>query len=204
MTHDFDDLVEDLDQDERDRLRRVHDLLLAADPPPELTPKLERPAEPPTADIAFFPKRRHAAAAVAAAAIFVAAFGGGDLIGHAGGGDEFEATEVVTLNPTARAPENARASIQIGRKDEAGNWEMLVTVGGLEKIQRRAYYRLWLQRGNRVSLPCGDFVVAGTDDRAEVRFTVSYDVKPGDKWIVAYQAPRKHDEPGPILLTASV
>jgi hypothetical protein len=204
MTHDFDELVEDLEPEERDRLQRVHELLLAADPLPELTPKLEKPSEPPTADIAYFPKRRHAAAAVAAAAIAAAAFGGGYLVGHAGGGEEFSATEVVTLNPTSRAPENARASIQIGRKDEAGNWEMLVTVGGLKKIERRAYYRLWLQRGNRFSLPCGDFVVAGTDDRAEVRFTVSYKVQPGDKWIVAYQAPTKHEEPGPVLLSATV
>ena len=204
MTHDFEELVDDLDPDERDRLRRVHDLLLTAGAPPELTPKLEQPTEPPKADIAYFPKRRHAAAAVAAAAIAAIAFGGGYLVGHSGGGGDFAAREVVTLRPTVRAPENARASIQIGRRDEAGNWEMLVTVGGLKKLERRAYYRLWLQRGDRVSLPCGDFVVAGTDDRATVHFTVSYKVQPGDKWIVAYQAPRQHEDPGPILLTATV
>ena len=78
---------------------------------------------------------------------------------------------------------------------------MLVTVGGLPKLERHAYYRLWLKRGNRANLPCGDFVVAGTEDRATVHFTVSYQVQPGDRWIVAYQAPNKHDEPGPILLS---
>ncbi len=40
-TPDFDELVEGLDDErERARLHRVHDLLLAAGPPPELSPAL--------------------------------------------------------------------------------------------------------------------------------------------------------------------
>ncbi len=39
---DFDDLVgTDVEQAERERLRRVHDLLLEAGPPPELSPEIE-------------------------------------------------------------------------------------------------------------------------------------------------------------------
>ena len=201
MTPHFDDLVDDLDgEEERERLRRVHDLLLAAGPPPELTPKLAEP-KPPTADILQFPKRRHAAAAIAAAAIAVVAFGGGYLIGNTGGGDEFAARGTVTLSATSAAPQNARASIKLGERDEAGNWQMIVTVGGLPKLESHAYYRLWLQHGKRVTLPCGDFVVDGTDDRATVRFTVSYEVEPGDRWIVAYQAPGKHEMPGRVVLS---
>lgn len=202
MTRDFDELVDHVEGEERERLRRVHDMLLAAGPPPELTPKLERPTEPPAADIAYFPKRRHAAAAVAAAAIAAAAFGGGYLVGHSGGGDGFASRQAVSLRPTASAPQNARASIKLGPRDDAGNMQMLVTVGGLPKLkEERAYYRLWLKKGERATLPCGDFVVDGSDDRTTVRFTVSYNVKPGDKWIVAEQPPGMHDDPGPVLLS---
>ena len=41
---DFDDVVggDDLSPDEEARLRRVHDLLMEAGPPPDLPPELER------------------------------------------------------------------------------------------------------------------------------------------------------------------
>ena len=79
---------------------------------------------------------------------------------------------------------------------------MLVTAGGLEKLEPRAYYRLWLKRGEQgTTLTCGDFVVEGPDKRTTVRFTVSYELKPGDRWIIALQPPGKHDEPGRVLLT---
>jgi hypothetical protein len=202
MTHDFDDLVEDVEGEERERLLRVHELLLTAGAPPELTPKLAEPTAPPTADIAYFPKRRQAAAAVAAAAIAAAAFGAGYLVAHPSGGDGFRAQEAVSLRATGDAPPNARASIKLGERDEAGNLQMLVTVGGLPKItQERAYYRLWLKRGESATLPCGDFVVEGPDDRTTVRYTVSYKLEPGDTWIVAYQAPGEHEAPGPIFLS---
>ena len=38
---DFDELVPDAEEGERERLRRVHDMLVAAGPPPELTPQME-------------------------------------------------------------------------------------------------------------------------------------------------------------------
>jgi hypothetical protein len=201
MRPDFDELVGDVAEDERERLHRVHELLLTAGPAPELTPKLERPGEPPTADIAFFPKRRHAATAVAATAIAAAAFGGGYLVGHSGSGERFPARETLVLHGTRTAPEGARASIKLASRDEAGNLQMLVKVGGLPKLERRAYYRLWLQRTGKRALPCGDFQVEGPDKRTTVRFTVGYRVNPGDRWIVAKQPPGKHDEPGPVLLT---
>jgi hypothetical protein len=199
---DFDELVGDVAEEERERLHRVHELLLAAGPAPELTPKLERPGEPPTADIAQFPKRRHAAAAVIAAAIAAAAFGGGYLVGHAGrGGESFASRETVVLRGTPAAPEGARASIRLGERDDAGNLQMLVNVGGLRKLEPRAYYRLSLQRADGATLHCGDFVVEGEDKRTSVRFTVSYNLREGDRWIVTLQPPGKHEEPGQVLLT---
>ena len=39
----FDDLVGDVPADERERLLRVHEMLVQAGPPPEIPPELERP-----------------------------------------------------------------------------------------------------------------------------------------------------------------
>jgi hypothetical protein len=200
MTREFDDLVDDVSGAERERLRRAHDMLVAAGPSPELPPRLADPSKPPEADIAFFPKRRWAAAAVAAAALAAAAFGGGYLVGHSGEGDGFAVREVVRLNATPAAPEGSRASLRLGNRDEAGNWEMLVSVSGLRKLPERGYYRLWIARGGEPRLRCGDFAVRGGDERETVHFTVAYRLKPGDRWVVTEQLPGHHD-PGRIMLT---
>ena len=58
-TPDFDELVgSEVDVSERDRLRRVHDLLLAAGPPPDLAPM----SAPATETAPAAPQRREAAA----------------------------------------------------------------------------------------------------------------------------------------------
>ena len=54
---DLDELLGDASPDERDRLRRVHELLVEAGPPPELSPELEVTPEPPSAQIHLFPRR---------------------------------------------------------------------------------------------------------------------------------------------------
>ena len=70
---DFRDIVdtEGLTPDEEARLRRVHDLLVQAGPPPDLPPALERtPEAAAEAEIVQFPllpRRRWAAAALVAA-----------------------------------------------------------------------------------------------------------------------------------------
>ena len=62
---DFDDLVGgDLPADERERLRRVHDLLVEAGPPPELPEGLQPIPEEERGNVyPLFPKRRWAAVA---------------------------------------------------------------------------------------------------------------------------------------------
>ena len=71
---DFRDIVdtEGLGPDEEARLRRVHDLLVQAGPPPDLPPALERTPEAAEAEIVQFPllpRRRWMAAALVAAAV---------------------------------------------------------------------------------------------------------------------------------------
>ena len=71
---DFRELVgEDVQEDERERLRTVHDMLLAAGPPPELSPDLEEaPAIGGT--VSLLPRRRRGALLLIAAALAAAAF----------------------------------------------------------------------------------------------------------------------------------
>ena len=73
---------------EEARLRRVHDLLVQAGPPPDLPPALERTPEAAEAEIVQFPllpKRRWVAAALVAATVAALAFGGGYLFGDSKG-----------------------------------------------------------------------------------------------------------------------
>ena len=77
---DFDDLVgQDVPAAERDRLRRAHELLLEAGPPPELSPELESVPWPDDALAPVFGrrserKRRPMVLAAAIATVAVATF----------------------------------------------------------------------------------------------------------------------------------
>ncbi len=199
MSSEFDELVgDDVPAEERERLRRAHDLLVAAGPPPELPPELEQPVKPPPAVIIpYFPKRRYAAAAVLAAALAALAFGGGYVFGHSTTGG-FSAVHKVRMQGTPAAP-NALASIQIGHRDEDGNWPMLVKVSNLPKLPPRGYYTLWLTRKGKPIAPCGTFRAHG--DKTSVTFTVAYSLKRFDGWVVTRQNPGQHEEPGPAVLT---
>lgn len=198
MSSDFDELIgREVDGAERERLRRAHDLLVAAGPPPELPPGLERPVRPQRADIIpFFPKRRYAAAAVAALAVAAAAFGGGYLVGHGDQGG-FEAVRKVRLHGTGATP-TALASIQLGKRDDDGNFPMLVKVSNLPELPPRGYYSLWLTRDGKPVAPCGTF--RAHDETTSVTFTVAYSLKRFDGWVVTRQDPGKH-QPGPPVLT---
>ena len=199
MTRDFDELVgDDLAAAERARLREVHELLVAAGPPPELPPSLERPpARPVKSEIPYFPRRRWAAAALAAAAIAAVSFGVGYLVGHRPGEPEFAARAVVKMRATPTAPTGSRATLQLGRRDEAGNWPMLVSVSGLRKLPKGGYYNIYLTKKGKPVVLCGSFVVQG--DRTTARYTEPYTVERFDGWVITLQAPRHH-EPGPVVL----
>jgi hypothetical protein len=158
---DFDELVgEDLATDERARLRGVHDLLVAAGPPAELSPTLER-APSVGGSVHILPRRRRSALLLLAAALAAAAFGGGFLAGAVthGGGTK-SATHVIPMHGTAAAP-NAHASIALLTADKAGNWPMRFTVQGLPKLPRGGYYELYVTNQGRITASCGVFNVHG-------------------------------------------
>lgn len=198
---DFDELVggEDLAPEEEARLRRVHDLLVQAGPPPDLPPALDRPAaEPQEAEIVQFPllpRRRWAVAAIAAALLTLLAFGGGYLVGNNKAKPAaFSAHRVVIMHGR-----NANAVLRLGTRDTAGNWQMEIQVNGLaEQRNEDASYALWLTHDGKPTVPCGWFRVH--DKTTTVRFTVPYHVSDGDGWAVTSE-PANATGPGPIVLT---
>jgi hypothetical protein len=196
----FDDIVgtDDLTPEDELRLRRVHDLLVEAGPPPDLPPELEHPIAPKDADVVQFPllmRRRLAVSLVAAAAAAVAVFAGGYAIGHTKAKPaSFATARAVPMHGSA----GRLAVIDIGNPDSSGNWPMLVTVTGLPKqADRAAYYELWLTQNGKPIAPCGSFRVHG--DTTTVRLSVPYSLRKFDGWVVTAQ--RNENEIGPIVLT---
>jgi hypothetical protein len=202
VTPDFEELVgSDLDPEERARLQRAHDLLVAAGAPPELPPSLAEPGAVQAETTLFFNRRRNATIAVLAAALAAAAFGIGYLTGQSGKSNNFAVRHTVVMHGTSTAPSGAIASIALGNRDDAGNVQMLVRISNLKELKRGAYYTLWLTRKGRPVVPCGSFLVhAGNrESTTEVRFTVAYKLKNFDGWVVTEQKRGQH-EPGRVLL----
>jgi hypothetical protein len=199
---DFHDLVDTtgLSAEEEARLRRAHDLLVQAGPPPDLPPALEAPptqsGEAEILQFPLLPKRRWALAAVAAATLALIAFGGGYLLGHSKSKPSaFKTERVVAMH----GPGNALAVLRISKVDSVGNWPMEIEVSGLpEQASRSAYYELWLSKNGKPIAPCGVFRVHG--QKTTVRFTVPYAFRRYDGWVVTAQ-PHDEAQPGPVVLT---
>ncbi|MGE5274907.1 MAG: hypothetical protein ACM3QU_14240 [Verrucomicrobiota bacterium] len=194
---DFVDLVGDEGTpEELERLRRAHQLLIAAGPPPELSPRLaEAPATQSRTTLA--PRRRRGAAFLLAAAVAAAAFGIGFLVGGRGSGDFPSKAATKRMHPAPGSGlEIARASIVIGARDEVGNWPLLVRASGLQPLPKGQWYELYLTRGGKITAWCGAFSVKGRG-RTTVRFSVPYRLKGDVGWVVT-TSKRPRDQ---VLLT---
>jgi hypothetical protein len=196
---DFRDLVGDVPEDERARLQRVHDLLVEAGPPPELTPALRQP--PATgAKVVGLPRRRGGAALVLAAALVISAFAVGFLVGDRSGDPAVtaftpERTVVLGTSP------GAVAVVRLGEADKNGNHPMLVTVEGLERQPEGDYYSLLMLKDGKPVAVCGTFNVAG-EEATNVRLTTGYGFEGYDGLMLAeYRASDHQDHP---LLRASL
>ena len=192
MKERFDDLVGEIEEpDERDRLRRVHQLLLSVDPPPEISSALhtQAVAEP----VSLLPRRRRTALVLLAAALAAAAFGAGWLASARS--DDVQAERVIPMAGTAEA-RGATASIELLPKDESGNWPMNVLVRGLTPSKDRSdYYELWLTKDGKLADPCGRFTVH--TGLTKVVLTVPYGLRQYDGWVVT-----RHDSDVPLLATS--
>lgn len=201
---DFDDLVGyNVPAEERDRLRRTHDLLVEAGPPPELSPEMETVPWPEDALQPLFGRREHKArrpvllAAALATAIFV-----GFLLGQATTSDNssVSATKTVRLHGTALA-HDALATLKLGKEDAAGNWPMVLHVSGLPKLKNGGYYALFLTKGGEPLVSCGTINVSGA---TSVRLSAAYALERFDQdgWVIVRQTPANHFQPNQIVLKA--
>jgi hypothetical protein len=177
---DFRELVgEDLPRDEEEQLRRVHDLLVAAGPPPELPPHLQEPVEPekPRDNVAYLPRRRTGLLLGLAAAIALFSLVAGYVVGaHRGFKTDFE----VAMHGTA-AGAGASATIHVGELDSAGNWPLKVEVKGLKTLPKGAFYEMYLTRNGTPVASCGTF--RSVDDQS-VRLNAPYILRNYDGWVV--------------------
>jgi hypothetical protein len=195
-TPDFHDLVGDEGApEELERLRRVHDLMVAAGPLPELSPRLAE--APKVAERqSWLPRRRRGAALVLSAGLVAAAFGIGYLVGDRGP-SQFSAIGQPKQMHGVSGQRTARASILIGERDSVGNWPLLVRVSGLKKLPKGQWYELYLTRKGKPPAYCGAFSVHAAG-RTTVRFTVPYSFKGDIGWVVttSKKAPQRQ-----VLLT---
>ena len=179
MSDRFDELVGEIDDpEERERLRRVHELLLSVDAPPELSPELGAAAVPKPEPL--LPRRRGRALALLAAALAAASFGAGWLAGARDG--DVEPEQVIVMNGSA-GMRGATGSIELLPQDASGNWPMLVLVRGLEPSRDRAdFYELWLTKDGKPAESCGRFTVH--PGLTTVTLSVPYGLRAYDGWVV--------------------
>jgi hypothetical protein len=187
----FDELTKDLSAEERERLRRVHDLLVEAGPPAELPASLRHAPRPQRR---LFSLQRPAVAIPLAAAIAVLAFGAGFLVADENA--EFEPVRTIAMRGVGSAP-GAAATIELGKPDAAGNYRLRLRVQGLRPVAREGYYELLLTRSGEPIASCGTFKVES--DETSVPLTVGYEVDRFEGWVVAAHPQRHLDNP-PIVL----
>jgi hypothetical protein len=190
----FDQLTEDLAPEEQRRLRRVHDLLVSAGAPPELPRNLRRAPRPG----GIWPAgRRPLAAAIAAALVLVA---GSFALGYSIADDEvdFEHDFFVDMRGAAAAPK-ASGRIDVGKRDEAGNWPMVISVRGLRQLPAGGRYLLYLTRGGRPVAWCGSFRVHEGTTRSLLNAPYRFDRFDG--WVVRADVPGRRLDTRPYLVS---
>jgi hypothetical protein len=176
MSPDFDELVGgDIEPSERARLERVHDLLVAAGPPPEYVVSQPVPLRP---------RKRRAALVAIAAALAVAAFALGAAVVNQWGGDRnVDFTQAMTGTASAT---NATGSLVVFDIDPAGNWPMELTVDGLPPATGNKTFELWLTRDGKLAALCGSFLTAA-DGSAVVPLNAPYRFDEYDGWVVVHE-----------------
>jgi hypothetical protein len=187
---------------ERQRLQHVHELLLEAGPPPELSPELE---EGPKLNMTMGKKRRgvvkQRAMVLLAAAIVVFMIFVGGYVAHSPGGKSSGPKPVIAqaLHGTKLAP-NAEGTLEVWNAS-SGNWPMTLTAADLPKLPPRTYYEVYLVRHGKPWGSCGMFRVTSSNSQGVVRvpLTAPYSLKKGDSWVVTRPG-RNGVEPGPVVL----
>jgi len=205
MTADFDQLVDltDVSPEDRARMLRVHELLVAAGPPAELPTDLASAPDDVDggAEVIAFPRRRRTTAAIMiAAAVAVACFSGGYVLAN-------QAHHTAAIDPVRvvglSGEQNSLASLKVGAADENGNWPVQLTVTGLPSLHGAdAHYLLMLtSQDGKPTWVCGMFKV-GAHGATTVTFSVPYRITGTTKWAVTEMTPGTHF-PGHVVMTTS-
>jgi hypothetical protein len=181
----FDKLTDDLAPEEQARLRRVHDLLLQVGPPPELPKSLRQGRRRPSTG-SFVPVRL--AAALAAALALAGAFAVGFIVGD--DGIAFEHDFSVEMRGAEAAPD-ATATLDVGERDDAGNWPMVIRAKGLPELPTGGRYLLYLTKNGRPVAWCGSFRVHEGTTTAPL--TAPYRFDQYDGWVVRADIPGRLD-----------
>jgi hypothetical protein len=193
---DFQDLVgNELEPGQRERLERVHDMLIAAGPPPELPQQLSEPPRP-EGKLVELARRRLRTSLVLAAALVIATFAVGYLLGAHGEDTSSESFTAVKTAVLGKSPDR-HAVVQIGQADENGNRPMIVNVDGLDRLSGGDYYTLFMTRNGKPIVTCGTFNV-GENGVTTVRLSVAYDVDRFDGLMLAKYS-REERENTPLL-----
>ena len=156
----------------------MHELLVAAGPPPELSPTLEvsrgasSHGDPLPAAAALRCDRRRRRSAQ------LTVFGLGYAVGDRGGAGAQRAEFRSAMTGT----QGARGDLVVFTKDEAGNWPMRLQVSGLPDLDGERTYELWLTKDGKLVSWCGAFTVH--DTWANVPLNAPYRLKEYDGWVV--------------------
>ena len=192
---DFTNLVGDEgSSEELDRLRRVHDMLVAAGPPPELSPAMAHPPDVEESKVVAIGRRRPTTMIALAAALAVVTF----LVGYAVADKRtgFSSKAEVPMHGIGLA-HSAHADIAIGSHDVSGNYPLQMTVQGLKPLPRGGWYELLLSKRGKPTLSCGTFTMDGQP--LTIRLSVPYDLsefgKLFDGWVVVKHLPKQTSSP---------
>lgn len=178
-------------------LKRVDALLRAVPAPPELPDRLAAPArEAPRAERLWTPRRTLVAVGLGAA-LAAASF----AVGASTAGDRFDERYAVPLSGTFEAPA-ASAVVRVGPADEDGNRPIRLEATGLEPLPPGGYYVLWLEKDGEYAGTCGTFAVA--EGETEAAWTVSYELRDYDAWVVSARVPGDEVSDAPRILEAEI
>jgi hypothetical protein len=197
----FDDLVgREVPDDERERLRRAHHLLVQAGAPPELSPEQDAVPWPDESQRPARKPMQHRTLLLAAALATAAVLGFvlGQTSGSKSSSSAIDSVRVVTLAGTS-LDRNARGTLALGKADQGGNWPMLLHATGLRQLPEGGYYDLYLTKGGKPVVLCSTFNSNGGE--ATIRMNAAYDLSRFDRngWVVTRQ-PSGHFKPDQIVL----
>jgi hypothetical protein len=168
---------------ERQQLQHVHEMLLEAGPPPELSDKLEAG---PTLGMTLGQRERQRkvkrramlllAATLATVLVFIAGYAAAN---RGGAGNPKQVAVAQTLEGTSFEP-HAGGALEVWKSKDGNNWPMTLTVFGLPQ----SHYEVYLVRAGKIWGSCGAFRVGSSPEPVTVTLTSPYTLKKGDTWVV--------------------